>query len=188
MKIDTYANKLNELLGITEKVEEVKKTVAAKKGKIIGVTEEEIDTYRAREGIVYFLQAPELFHPRTCKQCEAPFLVSRLHVSCCSYECIARWCEVNYGVTWSRKDDLELMVKEVYEGNEPLWVTNLPMLQKALKKITEALTPSSETVSNEESLQTPMKSSLPDTIGNSTLNYPPPPSPIPFSKIPPPKL
>ena len=137
MKRETYANKLNELLGITKEVSEVQIKLAAKKGRIIGITEEEIAVYREREAVKYFLQAPGLFHSRVCSQCGAPFLVSRLHVSTCSYECINRYCTENFGVSWSRANDLELAVKEVWGGNEPLIIKNLSTLQKALEKILE---------------------------------------------------
>lgn len=149
MKPDTYKDKLNALLGITpDVVEKIEQKKAGKLGNIIGVTEEEIDERREMEGLIYFLQAPELFHARVCKHCEEPFLVSRLHVAYCSYQCIQNDMKKNWGTYWSRTADMERMVLEVYEGNEPLWLRNLPMLQRALTILNSTL----ETSQNLESL------------------------------------
>lgn len=126
MKKSTVANKLNELLGITTKVEEVK---TKSTGKIVGITEEEIQTFREAQGLIYFLQAPSLFTPKICPHCKEGFMVSRKYVSYCSYTCIEKSLE-ELGITWSRKGNIDSVVKDIYDGNEPLWIH-----QSNLKKL-----------------------------------------------------
>lgn len=181
MKQETYLNKLNELLGIDPGVaQQIKKKVEAKKGNVIGVTEDEIQEYREAEGILYFLEAPHLFHARVCKRCEEPFLVSRLHVAYCSYNCIEHSIWDLYGVKWSRSTQLEtdpeLVVREVFEGNEPIWIRRLPTLQKALIKLTNALVQLQEESESSQVVTSP-----------SEVSTPSPSRPIQTSQIPIPK-
>lgn len=136
MRKETIQNKLADLLGLTEF-----KVPIDKKGKPkvthnapVGVTEDEIQNFRAAQGIVYFLQAPELFSGKVCPHCGETFLVSRKYVAFCSYTCIEKDLE-SKGIKWSRKGDIESLVKEVYEGNEPLWIKNLDALQSILTSV-----------------------------------------------------
>ena len=123
-------NKLNALLGLTEKVEEVRANTS---GSFYGVSEDEIDKFRAAQGLIYFLAAPKLFHPKVCRHCKEPFIVSRQFVACCSYTCIRKDLEER-GFKWSKGDDLEALAQyhEVYNGNEPIWVKQ-PQLSQALE-------------------------------------------------------
>lgn len=101
---------------------------------LIAIEESEIDSFREAQGLLYFFAAPELFTPRVCKLCELPFLVSRKQVAYCSYVCLKKDLYDRLGVNWSRATDMELMVKQVYEGNEPLWVRNLNRVQEMLDR------------------------------------------------------
>lgn len=140
MKKETIENKLNELLGLTEVVEEIKKVKRVSQGNIREISEDEIQEFRELQGITYFLQAPALFQSKVCKHCGAAFLVSRLYVAYCSWTCINKSIEDLMGCEWSRKDqDYEVIVAQVYEGNEPLWIRNLPKLKLALQKVTYSL-------------------------------------------------
>ena len=133
MKRETRANKLNELLGITEKVVEVTTKYS---GKIIGVSEEEIQEFREIQGVLYFLQAPALFTDKICKHCGEPYLVSRKYVAFCSYTCIQKELAKN-GIKWRKGQDLEALANDpqVYDGNEPLWIR-----KKCLEKLQTILT------------------------------------------------
>lgn len=146
MKMETTANKLAELLGISQEVVAQSKVVveAAKnkkqpKGKTskhpidIGVSEDEIQSFRAAQGLFYFLQAPELFSLKTCKHCSAEFLVSRKYVAFCSYTCIkASLNEI--GIAWTKGDDIESLANDpqVYDGNEPIWVRNVDRIRSII--------------------------------------------------------
>jgi hypothetical protein len=140
-KKETYANKLNELLGIKEIVEQIEEKREINRGNLRAVEDHEIETYRAVEGLIYYLQAPRLFSPRICKQCEAPFLVSRLHVAFCSYECLRHNLN-NIGIEWRKGQDIEALAlsPQVFDGNEPLWVRNLETLQNVLMDLSEQIT------------------------------------------------
>ena len=118
MRKSTRANKLNELLGISAKVAEV---AVKKTGKIVGITEEEIQEFREMQGLHYFLQAPALFTPKVCKHCGEGFLVSRKYVAFCSYTCIRKELS-EQGIEWTKGNDIEALVASVYDGNEPLWI------------------------------------------------------------------
>lgn len=122
MKNETKANKLNALLGLTAVAEEIKTKVT---GKVMGVSEKEIQSFRAAQGLLYFLQAPELFSARICTHCSEPFLVSRKYVAYCSYECIRKSLE-DQGIKWRKGYDLESLAldPQVYDGNEPIWIPN----------------------------------------------------------------
>lgn len=137
MKRVTSAERLAALLGITDKVDtsvyeedpkarkKLQKKLQKKQGKgPQGVTEEEIQKFRAAQGVVYFLQAPELFTMKNCKHCKVPFLVSRKQVSHCSYTCIAKDLE-SLGIKWSREGKYEELAQDtsVYDKNEPIWIT-----------------------------------------------------------------
>ena len=149
MKQTTTVNKLAALLGIAEDtaaqskhvVEEAKSKAKVKRGVKqitkhpvdIGVSEDEIQSFRAAQGLHYFLQAPELFSLKTCKHCGASFLVSRKYVAFCSYTCIkASLNEV--GIAWNKGDDIESLANDpqVYEGNEPIWVRNIDRVKQVL--------------------------------------------------------
>jgi hypothetical protein len=140
MKKETTANKLAALLGLTDKVAipehfkdktkpEKKKTTSAH----IGISEDKIQDFRAAQGLVYFLQAPELFKLKTCKHCGEQFLVSRMYVAFCSYTCIEKSLE-EMGIKWRKGSDLEALVSdpEVYEGNEPIWIKNIDRIKAVL--------------------------------------------------------
>jgi hypothetical protein len=135
VKKETYANKLAELLGIQDVVDTSAysdKPIGKRSKRFAGLSESEITKYREGTALYYFFQAPELFQPRICAHCEAPFLVSRHQVALCSYDCLEREIEKIAGVKWSRHGDMELMVKEVYDGNEPLIIKNLDRINKVL--------------------------------------------------------
>lgn len=141
MKKVTTANKLAEILGLTGKVdtshyeEDPKKRKKLQKTKpgIQGITEDEIQKFREAQGVIYFLQAPELFTNNICKHCNEPFLVSRKQVAYCSYTCIEKSLE-EIGITWSRKGNYEALAQDpsVFEKNEPIWITKLDQIRKVL--------------------------------------------------------
>lgn len=134
------ANALNALLGITEKVAEVQTRTT---GRIVGVTEAEIQEFREGQGLIYYLLAPELFTPRVCANpdCGEPFLVSRKHVSYCSYSCINTSLN-KMGLKFHKGNDLETLAQDpqVYNGNEPIWIRQ-PSLIKALETLQTLLEP-----------------------------------------------
>lgn len=138
----TAENKLNALLGLTEKVQEVK---TRSTGRIVGVTEKEIQEFREAQGLIYFLQAPALFTPKTCGHCGEAFLVSRKYVAYCSYTCIQKSLEEK-GVGWRKGRDLEALAQDpqVYDGNEPLWIRS-HSLKRAHEILTSLLEKDSDT-------------------------------------------
>lgn len=141
MKKETYLNKLTDLLGIDPSlVEEHKDAYLDEKTKKKNqrdnpIPEERIQNFRAAQGLTYFFQAPELFQPKICKHCGEGFLVSRMFVAYCSYTCIEKECEQRFGFKWSRKGNIESLVQEVYEGNEPIWIKNLDRVQAVLDSV-----------------------------------------------------
>lgn len=137
MKRETYEKKLAEILGLqyilSEKEQRAKKTNQA-----LGVTEDEINNARQAQGIIYFFQAPDLFSAKTCPHCGEGFLVSRRFVAFCSYTCIQKSLEEK-GIKWSRSNSngyeiSEEYIKNIYEGNEPIWIKNLDVIQDLLDK------------------------------------------------------
>ena len=124
MKAETVAAKLNALFGdaFVEKVQEVK---AKSTGKVVGVSEEDIQGFRQAQGILYFLEAPALFTYKICGHCGADFFVSRKNVKFCSYTCIKLELRKN-GFEWRKGNDIEALVMDpqVYNGNEPIWITS----------------------------------------------------------------
>lgn len=165
MKPETKLSKLNALLGIPEeKVAEIK---TKSTGKVIGITEDQIQHFRELQGLVYFLQAPKLFTPKQCKHCGEHFLVSRKYVALCSYTCIKKSLE-EIGITWTKDNDIEVLVDKVYEGNEPLWIRE-PILSKLKEVLGNESLPITQSLS-----QTPKSPS--DTIGSTkpTQDIPPP--------------
>lgn len=130
MRKETVEAKLNKLFNLTEKAEEVKVKTT---GRVVGVTESEIQEFREVQGLVYFLAAPALFELKTCPVCEEWFAVSRKYVAYCSYICIKRSLE-KVGIRWSKGQDIEALVNDpqVYDGNEPIWIN-----QKSLEKLRE---------------------------------------------------
>lgn len=142
MRKSTVQNKLAALLGLEDfKVDEKSgKSVKDIKNynQPVGISEDEIQDFRAAQGLVYFLQAPELFSAKNCPHCGEQFLVSRQFVAFCSYTCIKKDLE-NKGIGWSRGSDLEALAQsDIYEGNEPLWVKNLDQLQSILETLLQA--------------------------------------------------
>ncbi len=131
MKEETRLRKMMEALGLAD----VHQATVAKKQNLnmpVAIDESKIDNFRAAQGLLYFLQAPELFTQKTCKHCGENFLVSRQYVACCSYTCIRKDLEAR-GFTWRGGNDIEALVQsDVYEGNEPLWVRNLDLVERAL--------------------------------------------------------
>lgn len=156
MKKETYQDKLNKLLGITDVANEIKAKQERKRGKIQGITEDEIQEFRSMQGIIYFLQAPELFTPKVCPHCGENFLVSRLYVKYCSYTCIRKSLN-EQGFEWRKSHDIELLIKETYEGNEPLWIKNLPNLMQILSTLMEKPFTPVEQSSQEKLWPTPLK-------------------------------
>ena len=134
MKKETYANKLAELLGISEEKEKYEKQHAVRQGNLAEITEEQIQTFREAQGITYFLRAPALFQYKECKHCGAHYLVSRLYVAYCSYTCISKSME-ELGITWSRKGNIDALIHEVYDDQEPIWIRNIEQLESALEKL-----------------------------------------------------
>lgn len=138
MKKETYQEKLAKLLGLETVHQQVKEEEKTRVGNIQGVSEEKIQSFREAQGIIYFLQAPALFHSRTCLQCNIPFMVSRLNVAYCSYLCISESL-AEIGIDWNPGEkEIEAKVTSAYEGNEPIWIRNLDSLRKALEVLSEA--------------------------------------------------
>lgn len=159
MKRETQLDKLNALLGLSkEAVEEVKVKTT---GNTVGIAEENIQKWRELQGVIYFLQAPGLFTKKRCQNCNQLFMVSRLYVSCCSYDCITESLR-KQGIDWSKGDNLEALALDphVYNGNEPLWIRQ-PILSR-LKEILAEL-PNPETGSSQT------KTSEPEPTGSATI-------------------
>lgn len=137
MKKETTEAKLNRLFGdnFVAKVEEVKVKTT---GKIIGVSEEEIQEFRAVQGIIYFFKAPELFQYKICAHCGADFYVSRKYVAYCSYMCIKLELR-KQGFEWEKGNDIEALVldPQVYDGNEPLWIS--PRALQYIREMVQSL-------------------------------------------------
>lgn len=131
-KKENALSKLASLLGLTAQVEEIKTKTT---GSSVGVTEDDIRFWREVQGVSYFLQAPSLFSPKICKNCDEPYVVSRLFVAYCSYSCIKESLRAQ-GITWTRDKDLEALVMDphVYDGKEPLWVS-----KQTLEKLKDIL-------------------------------------------------
>ena len=142
MKTETAQNKLLALLGIQEEAEKVKEKKKVANGNLRGITEEEIQEFREVQGLIYFLQAPELFSAKKCKHCGADFIVSRLHVALCSYTCIKNSLK-DMGIDWRRGAHMEVaieeVIKHVYEGNEPIWIRNLERLRTTLNSLSTTI-------------------------------------------------
>ena len=131
MKNETMAAKLAELFGIDPSLAEKSHAVKAEKKpekpknttRNIGVDELETQSFRAGEGLYYFLIAPELFSTVICKNCNEAFLVSRRNVAHCSSTCLRESLR-KLGIEWSRYGDWEGIARDVYGGNEPLIIKN----------------------------------------------------------------
>jgi len=140
MKKETYQNKLAELLGLDQFIVDTAKASSKSKpkseDKFVGITEDEIQSFRAAQGLVYFLQAPELFSLKTCPHCGAEFLVSRQYVAFCSYTCISKDLEAK-GIAWSKGEDIDSLITAVYDGNEPIWVRNVDRIRQILDTLPE---------------------------------------------------
>lgn len=153
MKRETQLDKLNALLGINKEV--VQEVKAKTTGNTVGITEDNIQKWRELQGIVYFLQAPALFQPKSCANCGTKFVVSRLFVSCCSYDCITESLR-KQGIEWSKGSDLEALTidPQVYNGNEPIWIRQptLSRLQEILASLLNPETDSSQTKTSEPEL------------------------------------
>lgn len=139
MKRETMQNKLASLLGLEElKVETPKEKKQRKRNSLAeGIREDELQEFRAVQGITYFLQAPELFSAKICPHCKETFLVSRQFVAFCSYTCIRKDLE-SIGIGWSRGKDIERLISEQYDGNEPIWIKNLDRLRTVLETLPES--------------------------------------------------
>jgi hypothetical protein len=172
MKKETTLDKLNAILGIKAAAEELK---VKSSGKTVGISEDEIQTWREIQGLIYFLQAPALFQPRVCKNCNTKFVVSRLYVAFCSYLCIKEDLR-NKGIEWTRDSNIEELVlsKHVYEGNEPLWVKEptLSKLREMLDELFKMEIPSSVTQTSPLEPTGPVLQTPPETSTSSV------PSPI----------
>ena len=143
MRKETVQNKLAELLGL-EQFKVDKSTGKSKKenknlNRPVGITEDEIQEFRAIQGVIYFLQAPELFKPKVCPHCGEQFLVSRQFVAFCSYTCIRKDLEAKgIKVDKTKYEDSDSitfdLIEGVYEGNEPIWIRNLDRLRALLSE------------------------------------------------------
>lgn len=177
MKRETQLDKLNALLGLTEKVEEVKVKTT---GNVVGITEDSIQTWREIQGLIYFLQAPALFTPKVCKNCGTRFVVSRLYVAFCSYDCITESLR-EQGIEWVKGSDLETLAldPQVYNGNEPLWVRQpiLSRLREMLDELQKMETRSSPTKTSDPVLTGSLTSTSTDQASTT------PPTPQPTSEI-----
>ena len=179
MKPETVQAKLNELLGI--KPEVVNAITTKKTGRVVGLTEEEIQEFREVQGILYFLEAPALFTPKVCPHCGEGFLVSRKYVKFCSYTCIKKSFE-EIGINWTKGNDLEALANDpdVYGGNEPIWIRTraLEKLQDALL-IMKGLTSQSSPLPQSKSEPTlSSKPTTPSEDSGSPLVSSSPPTPI----------
>lgn len=138
MKRETTAAKMAKLLGLEHKVPEKLKPQTEKKKNygFVPVNEDELQHFRAAQGLYYFFQAPELFTAKICKHCGESFLVSRKFVAFCSYTCIEKDLE-SIGIKWRKGQDFEALAldPEVYAGNEPIWVRNLDRIQDLLDSL-----------------------------------------------------
>lgn len=145
MKKETYAAKLLELLGdvvtvpdhIREQLNMAKENkTKSKVNQYVAVPEQSIQNFRAAQGVIYFLQAPEVFKLNKCKHCKEQFLVSRKFVGYCSYTCIK--VSLNeMGFEWRKGENIEALVADpnVYNKNEPIWIKNLDKIKKILEEI-----------------------------------------------------
>lgn len=130
------AEKLAKLLGLTEVLEETVQQKEILQGNLHGVSEDKIKERRDLQGILYFLRAPDLFTFRDCNHCGTNFAVSRLQVAYCSYNCIRDSLKAK-GLDWKRSENMEVIVRESYDGNEPLWISaeTLLSLEEALRTL-----------------------------------------------------
>lgn len=170
MRKETVEAKLNRLFGLEQKAEEVKVRTT---GKVVGVTEGEIQEFREVQGIIYFLHAPALFQSKVCPVCKEWFFVSRKYVAYCSYQCI-KTSLAKSGLEWRKGRDLETLANDpqVWDGNEPIWIR-----QKSLEKLREMVLslpsnlPLTEDKPSYESLFSPDPDiSTQSTTANSTLS------------------
>jgi len=142
VKKSTYEKKMAELFGIDtqiiERVEDQRaKQEAQRTGKLQGISEAEVQKFREMQAVIYFFQAPQLFKLKICPRCKQPFLVSRLFVGFCSYDCIREQIRDEMGTNWEKSRDLETLAvdPQVWNGNEPLWIRNLPRLKEILAEL-----------------------------------------------------
>lgn len=168
MKVETKQERLNRLLGISEKVQEL---ATRSTGKIFGITEDEIQEFREVQGLYYFLQAPALFTPKVCKHCGEPFLVSRKYVAFCSYTCIQKSL-AEQGIQWRKGQDLEALAQDpqVYQGNEPLWIRRSKLL-KIREMVLSMDLDSPENQDTESASSVPSKPN-PNPVNSSSSNTP----------------
>lgn len=169
------------MLGLDKVAEEIAVTEEKVVNNARAVREEEIQTFRELQGILYFLQAPALFTPKVCRYCKEAFLVSRRYVTCCSWDCLRRELQ-KQGFEWSKGEGIEFnedkMLKiindnSIFQGQEPIWVRNLPQFQAALQKLTE-FAESQQTlsvgqekpISSDYQVVNHYSSSVPSTIGS----------------------
>ncbi len=163
-----------------------KKARETRKGNFQGVSEKEIDSFREIQGITYFLQAPELFTEKFCRRCRTPFLVSRMYVVYCSYDCIRNSILEDYGFEWTYHNDLDGAILKVYEGNQPIWITNLDTLKKCLTLLLQITEENKNSPSLETSNQDNISNSPPTT--ETSFSTSSTPTVTSFGKIPIPKL
>lgn len=184
MKVETAAEKLNRLLGITpEQVEALASDTNPAKAETVrrkrleefknqpatfGYTDDEFADIRIMQGTLYFLQAPELFTIKQCPSCNDWFAVSRAAVGYCSYECMDRKFK-ELGLTFHKGANLVELAQDpdVWRKNEPLWTIKLMKLQHCLQVITEAMSSSLTQDSPEEDLTS--TTSTPQSITLHTL-------------------
>ena len=138
MKAETAEQRLAALLGLSDKFQPKdpkKKTTNSPTN--IAIEEADLQKQRRIEGVYYFLQAPDLFSTRVCKNCHEPFLVSRRNVAHCSYTCL-KSSLLKLGIEWTRDGDYIELAKDVWDNNEPLIITKVDQIQTILNKIKTA--------------------------------------------------
>ena len=178
MKPETYADKLNKLLGIdTETAEKLasddnplvkrkKQEEFKSQPRVYGYTDDEFHDIRIMQGTLYFLQAPELFTIKQCPVCTEWFAVSRQAVGYCSYDCMNKKFK-ELGMEFRKGGDLVALANDpqVWRGNEPLWTIHLSKLKKSLQVIIDSI----ESPSMNESEQEPSGSAIPSEQSSAPL-------------------
>lgn len=124
MKRETYQKKLLESLGLDpsqfEAPKEKPEIKRSENGLPVGVTLDELETYRGAQAVGIFLIAPELFKSFICRNCGETFMVSRTLVAFCTYYCTQQALKKS-GIDWYPELD-DQYLKRVWDNNEPLRV------------------------------------------------------------------
>lgn len=169
MKPETAQKKLAKMLGLEQHLDKHVEKKKNKFGNLTGITEDEIQAFREVQGLIYFLQAPELFTARVCQftDCGQPFLVSRKFVAYCSYTCIEKSMKEAWGTTWTYSGRYEDAAVKLYEKNEPLWIRNMAALKTCLEWLTAQTTQDTEVPSSMTFLLPSVKSAPEEVLTSS---------------------